>query len=81
MAGAEYLQSFVDLDRSRLNGDAVVAAKIGGGLALGFGCSARFDHRPLPGKQRLDTSSTLSLVYAFSDVPVAPPAPASPPPG
>lgn len=73
--GAEYVQSFVDIARSRLNVDALLAAKIGGGLAFGVGLSARFDNQPLSGKEKLDTSSTLSLVYAFSDVPE----PAKPP--
>lgn len=71
-AGAEYLQSFVDVDRARVNVDALLAAKVGGGLAFGFGFSARYDHLPLPGKEKVDTSSTLTLVYAFSDVPEPP---------
>lgn len=70
--GLEYLQSFVDVERSRLNVDALLAAKIGGGLAFGVGFSARYDRSPLPGKEKLDTASTLSLVYAFSDAPEAP---------
>ena len=67
--GVEYLQSVVDSDRYRFNFDALIAAKIGGGLALGVGFSARFDNAPLPGKKTLDTSTTLSLIYAFSDIP------------
>ncbi len=70
--GLEYLQSFVDTTRYRLNYDALVAAKVGGGLALGFGLSARYDHDPLPGKEGLDTATTASLIYAFSDVPEPP---------
>ena len=67
--GLEYLQSVVDVERSRVNGDALFAAKVGGGLAVGLGVSARFDNRPLPGKENLDTATTLSLIYAFSDIP------------
>jgi hypothetical protein len=84
--GVEYLQSFVDSTRYRVNFDAIVAASLGGGFSLGFGLSARYDHAPLPGKQDLDTSSTLSLIYGFSDVPKpaepppCPPAPAEPAP-
>jgi putative salt-induced outer membrane protein len=70
-AGVEYLQSFVDLDRARLNVDALVAAKLVGGLTFGFGFSARYDNLPLSGKSKLDTASTLSLVYGWSDVPAA----------
>ncbi len=71
--GLEYLQSVVASTRYRLNLDAVIAANLGGGLALGLGFSARYDHDPIPGKENLDTSSTVSLIYAFSNA-----APATP---
>jgi putative salt-induced outer membrane protein YdiY len=67
--GVEYLQSVVDADRFRFNFDGLFAAKVGGGLAVGLGVSVRFDHQPLPGKEKTDTSTTLSLIYAFSDIP------------
>jgi hypothetical protein len=67
--GLEYLQSVVDTDRYRSNADALFAAKVGGGLAVGLGVSGRYDHQPLPGKETLDTATTLSLIYAFSDIP------------
>lgn len=66
--GVEYLQSFVESTRSRVNYDAVLAANVGGGLAIGVGFTARYDHAPLPGKETLDTATTLSLIYAFSNV-------------
>ncbi len=72
--GVEYLHSVVDSTRYRLNFDALFAAKVGGGLAVGLGFSARYDHAPLPEAQNLDTATTVSLIYAFSDV-RAPPAP------
>jgi hypothetical protein len=72
--GLEYLQSFVDTTRNRFNFDALVAATVGGGLSLGFGFTARYDHDPLPGKEKLDTSTTLNLIYAFSNI-VEPPKP------
>lgn len=78
--GLEYLQSVVETTRYRLNYDALFAAKVGGGLAVGMGFSARFDHAPLPGKEKLDTSTTLSLIYAFSDIPEPPKCPELPPP-
>lgn len=91
--GLEYLQSLVETDRSRLNFDALFAAKVGGGLALGLGFTARYDNAPLPGKEKVDTATTVSLIYAFSNVvepakpppcpeppPPPPPAPAAPPP-
>jgi putative salt-induced outer membrane protein YdiY len=67
-SGLEYLQSFVDSTRYRLNFDALIAANIGAGFAFGFGFSARYDHDPLPGKEKLDTSSTVSLIFAFDSV-------------
>jgi len=83
-SGVEYLQSVVDSTRYRINFDALFAAKVGGGLAIGLGFTARYDHAPLPGKDMLDTTSTLSLIYSHTDAPAAPPsAPpsaAAPPP-
>lgn len=67
-SGVEYLQSFIDSTRYRLNFDALIAANIGAGFAFGFGFSARYDHDPLPGKEQLDTSSTVSLIFAFDSV-------------
>ena len=66
--GLEYLQNVSESTRYRVNLDALFAAKVGAGLAIGLGFGARYDHSPLPGKEDLDTSTTLSLVYAFSDV-------------
>ncbi|HVW24531.1 MAG TPA: DUF481 domain-containing protein [Polyangiaceae bacterium] len=77
--GVEYLQSFVEATRARLNYDALFAAHVGGGLSLGLGFSARYDHAPLPTKKNLDTATTVSLIYAFSDAPETPAAPAEPP--
>jgi putative salt-induced outer membrane protein YdiY len=66
--GIEYLQSFVDGKRYRVNYDVLFTAKVWGDLALGVGFNARYDNQPLPDKEKLDTTSTLSLVYAFSNV-------------
>ncbi|MGA2447605.1 MAG: DUF481 domain-containing protein [Polyangiaceae bacterium] len=75
--GLEYLQSFVASTQYRLNFDALIAADLGVGLSIGLGFSARFDHAPLPGKEDLDTSTTVSLIYALSAG--APPPPPPPP--
>lgn len=66
--GIEYLQSFVDGKRYRFNYDVLFTAKVWGDLALGVGFNARFDNAPLPEKEKLDTTSTLSLVYSFTNV-------------
>jgi Protein of unknown function, DUF481 len=76
--GVEYLQSFIDATKYRLNFDALFTAKVGAGLALGAGFSARYDHDPLPDKKTLDTQTVLSVIYSFSDAPTA--KPAAPPP-
>ena len=86
--GVEYLQSIVavnagavgDVYDSRLNIDALFAAKVSGGLSLGLGIHAAYDRYPLPGKKDLDTASTLTLIYSFSDLPAPPPPPPPPPP-
>ncbi len=81
--GVEYLQSFIEAERARINYDALFAANISGGLALGLGFSARYDNAPLPGKEKLDTTTTVSLIFAFSNVappPEPPPCPVCPEP-
>jgi hypothetical protein len=84
-AGVEYLQSLGSVDAgpsgnvydSRLNIDALFAAKVSGGLSVGFGIHAAYDQYPLPGKQQLETASTVTLIYSYSDIP-SPPQPPSP---
>jgi putative salt-induced outer membrane protein len=66
--GIEYLQSFVHGDQYRFNYDVLFTAKVWGDLALGVGFNARYDNQPLPDKEKLDTTSTLSLVYSFTNV-------------
>jgi putative salt-induced outer membrane protein len=66
--GIEYLQSFVESERYRFNYDVLFTAKVWGDLALGVGFNARYDNTPLPEKEKLDTTSTLSLVYSYTNV-------------
>jgi putative salt-induced outer membrane protein YdiY len=66
--GIEYLQSFVESERYRFNYDVLFTAKVWGDLALGVGFNARYDNTPLPDKEKLDTTSTLSLVYSYTNV-------------
>jgi putative salt-induced outer membrane protein len=65
--GLEFLQSFTDTNHQWLNYDALFTAKVGAGLALGLGLGARYDSDPLPGKKSLDTTTTVSLIFAYSD--------------
>jgi putative salt-induced outer membrane protein len=83
--GLEYLQAFAASSGSssdyRINYDALFAANLAGGFALGLGFSARYDHAPIPGKEQTDTSSTISLIYSFSEpTPAAAPTCPCPPP-
>jgi putative salt-induced outer membrane protein len=86
--GLEYIQGVSDGSHHWVNYDALFAAKVGGGLALGLGFNARYDSGPLPGKEKVDTATTVSLIYSYSDaappkapaVPCAPPPPTPPPP-
>jgi putative salt-induced outer membrane protein YdiY len=66
--GLEYLQSFIDSKRYRFNYDILLAANIWGGFAFGAGFTARFDNQPLPDKKKLDTATTLNLVYSYTTV-------------
>jgi hypothetical protein len=83
--GVEYLQSFIETTRNRINFDALFAAKVGGGLAIGLGFGLRYDHAPLPGKEQLDTATNVTLIYSYSEArevpaPSVPPPPVPPPP-
>lgn len=78
--GVEYLQSVVEAKRSRLNFNLLFVAKVSAGASVGLGFSARYDNDPLPGKQDLDTATTVNLLYSFSPPPAAPPSPPPPPP-
>jgi putative salt-induced outer membrane protein YdiY len=73
--GVEYLQSFVDSTKYRINYDALFAASVGAGFSFGAGFTLRYDHAPLPGKKDVDTATTLSLIYSFSEIPAAASAP------
>ena len=80
--GIEYLQSFVDSTQYRINYDALLAANLGAGFSFGAGFSLRFDHGHLPDKKDLDTTTTFSIIYTFSDAAAPPPPPpcSCPPP-
>ncbi len=77
--GVEYLQSFVHSKRARINWDVLLAAGLGAGLSVGVGFSLRYDNAPLATvTSNVDTATTVSLIYALSDIPAPPPPP--PPP-
>ncbi len=76
--GVEYLQSLVESKEFRINYDALLAAKLGAGFSFGVGFSLREDKDTLAGKKDLDTTTTFSVIYAFTDA--KPPPPPPPPP-
>jgi hypothetical protein len=63
----------ITLTAARVNFDALLAAHVGGGFSLGVGIIAKYNSAPLPGKVNLDSTGTLSLIYAFAS-----PAPSRP---
>ena len=77
--GIEYLQSVVHAYSARVNYDALLAAKLWGGLAVGAGFNLRYDNHPLPTvEHKLDTQTVLSIIYSYSSA--APPAKPEPEP-
>jgi putative salt-induced outer membrane protein YdiY len=75
--GIELLQSFLTTDLgaadTRLNFNAAIAAKLFEGFSLGLGFQGSYDRLPIPGKERLDTTTTVSVIYGWTDA--KPPAP------
>lgn len=70
--GIEFLQSFITTDlgsmNTRINLNAVLAAKIYKGISIGLGFNAAYDRLPIPGREQLDTTTTVSLIYGWTDV-------------
>jgi putative salt-induced outer membrane protein len=64
-AGLEFLQGLSDTKLYRLNGDVALTTKIFDALAISFSFSNRYESKPVPGKEKLDTISAVSLVYTF----------------
>lgn len=64
-SGIEFLQGISDSAIRRINGDIVVSSKFSAAFALATSFIVRYDSKPLPGKQNLDTITSLSLVYTL----------------
>ncbi len=56
----------LNLTRARLNFDALLTAHLAGAFTAGLGFTARYNSNPLPGKQSLDTTTTLTLIFALT---------------
>jgi putative salt-induced outer membrane protein len=63
--GLEYLAALTDTTFWKLNGDAMVTSKLGKAFALATAFSFRYDHAPLPGKEKLDELTSVSLVWTM----------------
>ena len=63
--GLEYLAALTDTTFWKLNGDAMVTSKLGKAFALATAFSFRYDHAPLPGKEKLDEITSVSLVWTM----------------
>lgn len=64
-SGIEFLQGISDTDIRRLNADMVVSSKFTDSFSLATSFLLRYDSRPLPGKQQLDTITSVNLVYTL----------------
>ncbi|MBI5531333.1 MAG: DUF481 domain-containing protein [Deltaproteobacteria bacterium] len=65
VTGLEFLQGLSDTAIRRVNYDAGITAKLFGDLSIGMTFGLRYDNAPLPGKEKLDTTTAGSLVYTL----------------
>ena len=63
--GLEYLQDVQDTDNARLNWDVGLSSSIGKGFSLATTFSLKYDNNPLPGVEKTDTITAVSLVYTL----------------
>jgi putative salt-induced outer membrane protein YdiY len=61
--GFEYLQGLSDTAIHRFTNDVKLSSKLGGGFSVTTSFSVRYDSVPLPGKEKVDTLTSLNLVY------------------
>ncbi len=64
-AGIEYIQGISQTDLWRINADVSLTAKVIGALSISASFSERYESKPLPGKEKLDTVAAGSLVYTL----------------
>jgi len=63
--GLEYIQSITEAARWRLNWDVGLTSSIAESFSLAATFSLRYDNSPLPGIEKTDTITALSLVYTL----------------
>jgi putative salt-induced outer membrane protein len=64
VTGIEYLESTKATDVFRINWDASLESKVSKALSVALTFQERYENRPLPGKVRMDTMTSASLVYS-----------------
>ncbi|MBM4362590.1 MAG: DUF481 domain-containing protein, partial [Deltaproteobacteria bacterium] len=62
-AGLEVLQGISETDASRVNGDLALTSKIAGRFSLATTFALKYDSKPLPDVQNVDTMTAVNLVY------------------
>jgi putative salt-induced outer membrane protein len=63
--GLEYIQAITERESWRLNWDVGLTSSISESFSLATTFSLRFDNNPLPGVEKTDTTTALSLVYTL----------------
>jgi putative salt-induced outer membrane protein YdiY len=61
--GLEYLQGFSPATNYRFNWDGAVTSAVGKGFSIATAVSVRYDHNPIPGVEKTDIVTSISLVY------------------
>lgn len=61
--GVEYLQRLSETENWRLNWDLGLTSNIAGNFSLATTFNLRYDHNPLPGIEKTDYTTAISLVY------------------
>lgn len=73
--GAELLVDLQDPENTRLEWITSLTSSVSEALKLKLDFTMRYDNQPVPGKDRLDTSTVLNLVFSLDLAPPPPPPP------
>ena len=64
-SGLEYIQGLQDTTNWRLTWDAGLTSSIGGSFAIATTFTLKYDHNPLPGVEKTDAITAVSVVYTL----------------
>lgn len=65
VASVEYLQNFADLETFRFIADIGLKSNVSDNLALATTYTARYENKPLPDVESLDSIASINLVYSL----------------